>query len=337
MTEPIEPFVPRPFRAARWLPGPHAQTVAGRYLRRGARVRYRRERLDTPDGDFLDLDFASVDGSPLAADAPLVVVVHGLEGSSSSAYVLETCRALAQAGMRATAMNFRTCGGELNRLPRFYHAGETGDLGFVLRTLAERQPDVALGAVGFSLGGNVLLKYLGEQGAEGGDAVVRAAAAVSVPFDLTAGGEKLEASVMGRVYVYALLRTLRSKFRAKAGMIGGVCDAPRVLAARTFREFDDAGTAPLHGFRDVEHYYTSSSSAAFLPGLRTPTLLVHSRDDPFLPEAAIPTAAVDANPCLTGVFPEHGGHVGFIGGSPWAPEFWAEREAARFLAAHLHG
>ena len=335
MPDDTPTFVPREFHPARWLANPHAQTVAGRYLRRGTRVHYARERQDTPDGDFLDLDFATVAGIDLPADAPVAVVVHGLEGSSQSSYVLETCRALALAGIRSVAMNFRTCGGEMNRTARFYHAGETTDLALVLDLLAERHRGVPLGAVGFSLGANVVLKYLGERGDDARNRV-RAAAAVSVPFDLDAGEVQLQSSAMGRLYVLTLLRPLQRKVRAKAHLVAGRCDTPRLLAARTFREFDDAGTAPLHGFRDVGHYYATSSSGRFVAGIRVPTLLVHALDDPFQPAAAIPHAAIEANPYLTGVFPAEGGHVGFIAGPPWAPEFWAEREAARFLSLHLH-
>ncbi len=186
--------------------------------------------------------------------------------------------------------------------------------------------------MGFSLGGNVLLKYLGERG---GDAVPLAAAAVSVPFDLAAGSAELDTRPMGRVYQSVLLRSLRGKVRAKEGPLAGACDARAALAARSFRDFDDAATSRLHGFRDVDDYYASSSSAGFLAGIRVPTLLVHSADDPFLPAAAIPRETVAANPCLQEAFTDRGGHVGFVGGPPWAPRFWAEEEAARFLASHL--
>lgn len=326
-------FIPRPFHPAWWLPGPHAQTVAGKYLRPATGVRYRRERVETPDGDFVDLDFASVPGrAEPPPDAPLVLVTHGLEGSAQSAYVLETCRSLWDAGMRGVALNFRSCSGEPNRLPRFYHAGDTGDVGFVLELLASRFPGVPLAAVGFSLGGNVLLKYLGEQG---GRAPLAAAVSVSVPFDLSAGADALDESRIGRIYVAIFLRSLRRKWLGKGEQLRGPLDRDRIMAARTFREFDDAGTARLHGFRDVDHYYGSSSSAQYLPAIRRPTLLVQALDDPFLPREALPHAAVRDNPWLTAAFAEHGGHVGFIGGQPWAPELWAEREAARFLALQL--
>jgi hypothetical protein len=328
-----EAFRPGPFRPAWWLPGPHAQTIAGKYLRPRTGVRYRRERVDTPDGDFLDLDWASVAGrSDLPDDAPLAVVVHGLEGSSGSAYVLEACRMLHDRGIRSVAMNFRSCSGEPNRTARMYHAGETGDLSLVLDLASRRWPAAALGAVGFSLGANVLLKYLGERGER---AKLRAAAAVSIPFDLNAGALKLDASLMGRIYVGIFVRSLKRKFLAKRELVGERCDERAVLAARSFREFDDAATARLHGFRDVDDYYSTQSSRHFIAGIRRPTLLVHAVDDPFVDEHAIPRDAVRANPHLTPAFTPHGGHVGFIAGPPWAPGFWAEREAARFLASRL--
>lgn len=326
-------FAPRPFRPAWWLRGPHAQTIAGRYLRPRDTVRYRRERVDTPDGDFLDLDWATVDGSGQPAhDAPYVVVVHGLEGSAESAYVKETCRALWDRGIRSVAMNFRSCGGEANRLARFYHAGDTGDIGFVVDLLAARFAGVPLGAVGFSLGANVLLKYLGERGA---GSQVRAAAAISVPFDLGAGADKLASSFTGRLYTGIFIRSLRQKYQQKRALIGDACDDTRVLAARTFREWDDAATARLHGFRDVDDYYGSSSSKHFLGRIRVPTLLVHAMDDPFVPDDAIPHDAIAANPALHAAIVPHGGHVGFISGTAGEPRFWAEAEAARFLGMVL--
>lgn len=331
------PFTPRPFRPAWWLPGPHAQTIGGRYVRPPHGVHYRRERVETPDGDFLDLDFATVDGAPPAGDdAPLCLVIHGLEGSASSSYVLETCRALAERGIRAVAMNFRSCSGELNRTARFYHAGDTADLGFVLDLLAARFPAAALLGTGFSLGANQLLKYLGERG----DASrIRAAVAVSVPYDLGRGADKLWASFMGRVYTRHFVGRLVGKYRRKRAATGGrlpspALDVDRILRSRSFREFDDALTARLHGFRDADDYYATSSSARFLHAVRVPTLLVQALDDPFVDRAALPLAAIDANPALHKAFVPHGGHVGFIAGPPHRPWFWAEREAARFLARH---
>jgi uncharacterized protein len=330
------PFTPRPFRPAWWLPGAHAQTIGGRYVRPPHGVHYRRERIETPDGDFLDLDFSTVDGAPPAEDdAPLCLVVHGLEGSAQSSYVLETCRALAERGIRAAAMNFRSCSGELNRTARFYHAGDTADLAFLLDLLAARHPSATLLAAGFSLGANQLLKYLGERGEA---SRIRAAVAVSVPYDLGRGADKLWSTFMGRAYTRHFVGRLVGKYRRKAETTGGRLPSPalnadRILRSRSFREFDDALTARLHGFRDADDYYTSSSSARFLHAIRVPTLLVQALDDPFVDESALPLDVIDANPVLQKAFVPHGGHVGFIAGPPHRPWFWAEREAARFLAA----
>jgi uncharacterized protein len=331
-------FTPRPFRRAWWLPGGHLQTIGAWLLRPRGGVHFRRERLDTPDGDFVDLDFAAGDGSRNGAgadpEAPLILVLHGLEGGSRALPALQAVRELTRRGLRTVTLNFRSCSGEPNRTARFYHAGETGDLHFVLEWIAARHPRAPLGIVAYSLGGNVLLKYLGEQGAAAVERV-RAAVAVSVPFDLTAGARKLERGV-GRIYSAHFLRTLQRKLVDKQAMIGDRCDAARVARSLSLREFDDAATAPLHGFRDVEHYYTSSSSARFLSRIHVPTLLLHSLDDPFLPAEAVPHGAVHANPALTACFTRHGGHMGFVSGRlPWRAEYWAEAEAARFLALHL--
>lgn len=332
-----KPFIPRPFHPAWWLPGAHAQTVAGRYIRPPHGVRYHRERVETPDGDFLDLDFATVEGAPApGGDAPLCLVIHGLEGSARSAYVLETCRALAQHGIRAAAMNFRGCSGEMNQTARFYHAGETGDLAFLLDLLSARFPGVALLGVGFSLGANQLLKYLGEQGEA---SRIRAAVAVSVPFDLGRGADKLRESVMGRAYTRHFVGRLIAKYQAKrelrGELPGPVLDAAQIVSSRSFREFDDALTARLHGFAGAEDYYTTCSSAGFLHAIRIPTLLVQALDDPFVDEASLPFAAIEKNPYLHSAFVPRGGHVGFISGPPHRPRFWAEGEAARFLAARI--
>jgi uncharacterized protein len=323
------------FRPAWWLPGPHAQTLAGNLLRRRGGVETERERLELEDGDFLDLDWAvSVAGVRPDPGAPLVLVLHGLEGAASSTYVLEMQRALAAVGLASVALNFRSCSGEPNRLPRFYHSGETGDLARALASLGQRLPARRLGAVGFSLGGNVLLKYLGERGAAGERAGVEAAAAVSVPFDLAAGLGKLERGA-SRLYHRYLLRKLRRKARAKAATLSGRVDLEALLAVRSIRDFDERLTAPLHGFRDSADYYARCSSSQFLASIRVPTLLLHSADDPFLPAAAVPRREVESNQFLEAHFPSRGGHVGFVAGPPWRPHFWAERTAAAFLRRRL--
>jgi predicted alpha/beta-fold hydrolase len=292
-----------------------------------------RERLTTPDADFLDLDWGTPRDVGLP-NSPIVVVLHGLEGSAGSKYALETYRRLAERGVAAVGLNFRSCSGEINRGPRLYHSGETEDLRFVIRSLLQQSPDRPLGAIGFSLGGNVLLKYLGEECLAGRPAALKAAAAVSVPYDLGVGARHME-SGLARAYVRRLLHSLKRKVRARARDLGDRMDVRGALAATTFRAFDDAATAPLHGFRDANDYYARSSSAQFLAHVGIATLLIHALDDPFLPAAAIPMDAIRGNPQFEALISKTGGHVGFVTGTPWAPRFWAESRAAAFVAARL--
>ncbi len=317
------------FRPAWWLPGPHAQTLGARMLRPKSGPAYRRERWTTPDDDFLDLDFLE---GPNPRNDVLVILLHGLEGSTGSGYMLEIARRLAGNGIASVGINFRSCSGELNRGRRLYHSGETSDLGWVIDRLLDEDPDRRLAAAGVSLGGNVLLKYLGERGSS---VDLVAAAAWSVPFDLAAGARFMEHG-FARKYVGRLLRSLKAKVRVRKDEIGRFIDFERTLQARTFWEFDDAATAPLHGFAGAGDYYRRSSSAAFIPKITVPTVIIHSRDDPFLPADAIPEAAMRANPAVTPMITDHGGHVGFVSGSaPVAPCFWAEAAIARWLGDHL--
>ena len=322
-----------PFQPALWLPGPHLQTVGGKFLRPPPTLPLTRERIATPDGDFLDLDRTP---SP-SGNAPLVLILHGLEGSTGRGYVRLAMEKLHSRGIQAVGMNFRSCSGEPNRRPRFYHSGETGDVAVVVEHLRRNFPDRPLGALGFSLGGNVLLKYLGELGDQS-LRLIQAAVAVSVPFDLVAGTQAIETGAMGRVYSYYFLRSLRRKTDAKAHLLEELVDLDAVRRARTLREYDEVATAPLHGFPGARQYYEVSSSARFLDRIRTPTLLLQAADDPFLPAGSLPEASVRANPFLRPGFTPAGGHVGFVAGpGPWDPRFWAESEAARYLAQLLGG
>jgi len=323
-------FRPRAFQAARWAPGPHAQTLAARVLRPAEGPFVERERLWTPDGDFLDLDWAPDPGP----DAPIALVMHGLEGSAQRRYMRNTARELVRAGVRPVALNFRGCSGEPNQTPLFYHSGKTDDPDFVITTLRERYPTRRIGALGFSLGGNVLLKLMGER-SDGGRGIVDAAAVISVPYDLDAGCTLLERSFMGRFYTSYFLRSLQAKVRLKSRVLGEVLDPDAAESARTIREFDDRITAPLHGFASATHYYRESSSIRYLAGIRVPTLMLHAEDDPFLPADVIPRREAEANPSLHLALQRHGGHVGFLEGSPRNPSFWAEEEGARFLGEHL--
>ena len=300
-------------------------------MRPRAAVPLERRRIATPDGDFLDLDYAP-EPEP---GAPVVLLLHGLEGSTRRGYMSEMLRQLFVRGLRGVGMNFRSCGGEPNRVARFYHSGETGDLEHVVAELRGRHPGRPLGAVGFSLGGNVLLKHLGERG---GEAEIAAAAAVSVPYDLAGCAARLSGGPPGSVYGSHFLRALRRKVREKRRLLDGVVDVDRALAARTLKDYDDALTAPLHGFAGADDYYDRADSRRHLPAIRVPTLLVQSRDDPFLPPGTIPEGAVAANPHLTAAFTDRGGHLGFVEGAfPRCRSFWAERVVAGFLAGRMTG
>ena len=328
---PAVGFTPRPFHAPRWLRGPHAQTVGGKLLRRDPGVPLERERLTLPDGDFVDMDLGP-EPRGVGPRAPLAVVLHGLEGSAQRLYMRNTYAELLRRGVRPVGLNFRSCSGEPNRAARMYHSGETTDLAAVVAHLRDAFPGRPIAGIGFSLGGNVLLKHLGERG---GDAALAAAAAVSVPYDLSAGANALEKGVMSRVYNAYFLRMLRGKMRAKQALLSELVDVPVTLRARTLRQFDEAATAPLHGFADAEDYYARSSSGPFLARICVPTLLLHSFDDPFLPPDRVPVHAADANPWIVPAFADTGGHVGFVEGTPRRPRFWAEEEAARFVGRML--
>lgn len=323
------PAPPR-FETPWWARGPHAQTLLARALRSAKGPSFVRERLETPDGDFLDVDW----GPDPGPDAPVALVLHGLEGSSRRSYVRNVCRELLARGVRPVAMNFRGCSGEPNRALRFYHSGETSDPGLVVDTIRTRHPGRRVGALGFSLGGNILLKMLGER-SDGGTGLLDAAVAMSVPYDLAAGCDLLERSFMGRAYSAYFLRSLRTKVAWKRDRLAEVLDMRAVGLARSIRAFDDHVTAPLNGFADASEYYEACSSARFLGGIRVPTLLLHARNDPFLPPEAIPESSGRANASLTWSLEERGGHVGFVEGPPWAPRFWADAAGADFLGTLL--
>ncbi len=329
-------FEPMPFEPYPGLANPHLQTLVGRVVRSRERIAYERERIETPDGDFFDLDLVVLDapsdrpGGARRARA-VCLVLHGLEGCSRSGYVVSACRALARRGILGAALNFRSCSGEPNRTIGSYHAGRTDDIRLALDWLARRFPDEPLLALGFSLGGNALLKHLGEMRSAAAERLT-AAATVSVPFDLASSAEELQRGP-GRVYAAHFLRSLRRKLRAKERRMPGAFDLSDLAGVRTMREFDERFTAPVHGFRDADDYYASCSSRRFLPEVRIPTLLIQSRDDPLVPGPTIPWDSLGRNPRLAPAITEHGGHVGFLArdGGPRA-RTWAEREAARFLA-----
>lgn len=313
------------FKPAWWCPGPHSQTLWSRLARYTPDVTLRRERLELPDGDFIDLDW--VEGG----SGPIVIVLHGLEGSSDSPYARGILRAFERRGWRGVLMHFRGCSGEPNRLARSYHSGDTGDLAYLVDTLRRREPDTALATVGFSLGGNVLLKWLGKTGKQ---APLSAAVAVSVPFVLSNAAERLRHG-FSRVYQWQLLRSLKKTVAKKSRRMELPLGIPNLAVLKTFRDFDEHVTAPLHGFDGADHYYTVSSSRQYLKGITVPTLMLQARDDPFMTEDAIPRRDELSEVVTLEVSPR-GGHVGFVAGVwPWRPRYWLEERIPEYLARYL--
>lgn len=321
------------YTPAWWLPGAHAQTLWGKLFRREPLQTTVMERWDTPDGDFLDIHrLAATSPSPGAR----LLVLHGLEGTIRSHYAQAFLGEAHARGWAADMLIFRSCGSELNRTRRFYHSGETTDLAFVVSRLVEAFPRQSLVLAGVSLGGNVLLKYLGEQGV-GLPAQIKAAAAVSVPFDLARSSRHINKG-FARVYQRHFLRSLRLKAFGKLERFPDLIPRERLAAMRTMHDFDDVITAPLHGFRDADDYYTQSSSLGWIRRISIPTLLLSAVDDPFLPPEVLDQVRAEAgrNPVLELEFPPHGGHAGFISGlNPFRPDYYAERRVCDFLANHL--
>ncbi len=312
-----------PYQAPWWLPGGHAQTIWPALLP-APRVALRRERRETPDGDFIDFDWAGTD-----AASPTLVLFHGLEGSSESHYARSIAAAAAERGWRAAIVHFRGCSGEPNRLSRAYHSGDSDEADWVLRRLAgERGP---VHAAGISLGGNVLLKWLGERGSQARD-VVRRAAAVSAPLDLAAADRALSTGFSRLAYARMFLRTLKRKSREKLVRHPRAFDGARAAAARTLYEFDDAVTAPLHGFAGAADYYARASSGPVLRHIRVPTLLLNALNDPFLPRDALERATREASGDVLLEFPTTGGHVGFVDGGFPGRHGWLAQRILGFLA-----
>jgi uncharacterized protein len=323
------------YTPAWWVPGAHLQTLWGKLVRRPPRVDAPAERWTTPDGDLVELRrLDAPEGAP--QDVPRLLVLHGLEGSIRSHYVLGLLDQARRRGWAADVLIFRGCNGELPRARRFYHSGETSDLEFVVQRLVRERPDQPIVIVGVSLGGNVLLKWLGERG-DLVSSAVRAAAAISVPFDLARGSRQIERG-FSRIYTWSFLRSLRRKALAKLAEAPDLFDEGSLRAARTLTDFDDAVTAPVHGFRNASDYYARSSSRHFLDGIRRPTLLLSAYDDPFLPREVLDDVAMVSagNPFVTTEFHAHGGHVGFVAGRvPWRAVYYAEWRVVEWLAEHL--
>ena len=312
------------YRAPAWLPGGHLQTIYANLFLRVAPVAYRRERLELPDGDFLDFDWVDAQ-----ACTPAVVLFHGLEGSADSPYARDLMAHAQARGWHGVVAHFRGCSGEDNRLPRAYFAGDSDDIGCILHHVKAQHAAAPVFAVGVSLGGNALLKWLGEQG-DAARLLVERAAAVSAPLDLTAAGHALDRGFNRHVYTARFLHTLKAKALRKASRFPGALDADAIAAATTFREFDTLVTARLHGFRDAEDYWLKVSSKPWLKSITVPTLVINARNDPFLPAWALPTQD-EVSPAVTLDQPETGGHVAFPSGPfPGNPDWLPQRLMQHF-------
>jgi predicted alpha/beta-fold hydrolase len=316
------------YSPAWWIPGGHLQTLWGKFFRRQASAPTRVERWDTPDGDFLEVHRMNS-----GSETPRVLLLHGLEGTIRSHYAQGLLNEAARRGWGADLLIFRSCGSEPNRAKRFYHSGETGDLAFALERVAADYPAAPLGLAGVSLGGNVLLKFLGERGHQL-PAQLRAAAAVSVPFDLSRSSTRINRG-FSRVYQHYFLDSLRRKALEKAVRYPDMAPIERIRGLRTLEDFDDVITGPLHGFKDAQDYYRKSSSLAYLHRIRLATLLLSAVDDPMLPPEVLTEVReiADRNPALHLEFTAKGGHAGFVAGSrPWRPFYYAEHRVGEFFA-----
>lgn len=321
------------FRPAAWLRNRHLQTIFPSLpVARPARPPLTRETLELPDGDVTVVDWL-VDSGETDDASPLLVILHGLEGSAKSSYCRQLLNVAAQAGWRAAVLHFRDCGDYRNRLPRRYHAGETNDIRYFLHKLRTDGHRGPLMAAGYSLGGNVLLKYLGESGV---DTPLLAAAAVSVPLNLHVSARELTRG-FSRVYQLYLLRRMKQSVVRKFNRHTAAFDWERAMKASTFAEFDDAVTAPLHGFANKDDYYDRCSSTHFLAGIERPTLIINALDDPFMSADVIPPEERVSDK-VTLEISDHGGHVGFIdGGPPWQPSFFLPRRIMTFFESALVG
>ncbi|MEM8859298.1 MAG: alpha/beta fold hydrolase [Chloroflexota bacterium] len=315
------------FQPPFWASGPHSQTIFANKMRQTTGVFLKREKFDTPDGDFLVVDHAlPSESAEIPADAPLLLCLHGLEGSAASVYMLETYRQALPKGYRPIGMNFRTCGGEMNLTWRMYNAGATDDVDLVVQHILEKFPQApSLTIVGFSLGGNMLIKYLGE--GRKLSAKLAGAVAVSPPFDMNLGIQKL-LSGMGWLYGYRFLRTLKAKTRMKEHLVKDRVDVAACYAAKTLLEFDDVGTSQLYGYKDAADYYTQNGCHQFLDSVQVPTLIIRSVDDPFMDRNDIPYRTIAQKSNLSAEITQKGGHVGFMTAERM---FWAEQKAVEFL------
>ena len=328
------------YRAPAWLRGgawgAHVQTIWPALASRrfeGPAPAWQRERWATPDGDFVDADWQDPPGA--SPETPLLVLFHGLEGSSASHYAQAAAFTAGQRGWRIVVPHFRGCSGEPNRAARAYHSGDHEEIAWMLAQCRVRHPAAPMFALGISLGGNALLRWAQEHGKQAGE-VVRAVAAVSAPLDLAASGHAIGRGANRLLYTPMFLRTMQRKARLTLKRHPGLFDRDRMLAARTLHAFDDVYTAPLHGFRDADDYWRRASAAPHLNALQVPSLVVNARNDPFVPADSLPDPdALRANTHLTLWQPAHGGHVGFATGAPPGHVLSLPRAVMDWMQRHL--
>ena len=318
------------FKSPWWLPGGNLQTIYARTLARNYTVEYQRQRWETPDGDFIDLDWVNRQSEA----AKLFVLFHGLEGCSRSHYALSLMGMAQQLGWRGVVPHFRGCSGEINRLARAYHSGDAAEIDWIVRRLKGENPDCEIFVAAVSLGGNMLLKWLGEQGAAA-TGFVNGAVAVSAPVDLHAAAAVLDFGYRRVIYTRRFLCSLRAKVLAKIVTHRLDIDINAVRSCSTFREIDDLYTAPIHGFKDADDYWTRASSKPVLEQIRVPTLLVNARNDPFLPANALPIPS-EVSAAVTLELPDLGGHVGFVVGAFPGSLDWLRQRIADYFAALAH-
>ena len=318
------PLIPNStYQAPVWLPGGHLQTIGPALARKAPHVTRQSERLELADGDFLDLEWVNQSRSRLA------ILCHGLEASARAPYLQAMAAALIRRGWDVLAWNYRGCSGEMNRLPRFYHSGASDDLHAVVEHALATHAATEVDLIGFSLGGNMTLKYLGER--DDHSPRLHRAVTFSVPCDLACSSMALDTPFNRSVYMKRFIDSLAGKIRAKQAMFPDLLDSARLKGVRTFRQFDDRYTAPLHGFRDAEDYWARSSSRQFLSRIRIPALLVNAANDPFLGPGCYPREEAEANNHFHLEIPATGGHVGF----PGSGGHWMERRAVEFLDSSL--
>jgi len=312
------------FKPAWWLKNRHGQTLWPNRIRRGKPVKLIRHRFELPDGDFLDTEWTE------GNSGPIVLILHGLEGSTHSGYAMRIMRQIIKRGWRAVFMYYRSCSGEPNRLYRRYHAGDTDDLVNVINLIKERAPDTPIAVLGYSLGGNVLLKWLAESKIEEIPEELAAAVAISVPFEL----EKVNLHItqgFAQVYQAAMRNKMQRSIKEKyTGREDTQLDIEKIMSLKTFREIDEVFTAPVHGFKTVEEYYEKNSCRYILKDVKYPILVLHSRDDPFMTMEDVPKAD-ELSEHITFELSEKGGHVGFVYGNPWRPRYYLEERIPSYL------